>query len=85
MVKEADKGGAIINTSNFIADCILLLNDAVTYQTTSSEIIDKYVIETEDLVKTLADSNRLTNPDLLPDQPREVFRTVYLNYTNLDN
>ena len=43
---------------------------AKTYQTTSSEIIDKHVTEAENLVKTLADSNRHIIHDLLPDQPR---------------
>ena len=71
-MKKADKGGSItiINTSDYIADCVLLLNDANTYQTTSSEIIDKHVTEAENLVKTLADSNRQIIHDLLPDQPR---------------
>ena len=72
MVKEADKGGAItiINTSDYITDYVLLLNDAETYQTTSSEIIDKHVTEAKNLVKTLSDSNRQIILDLLPDQPR---------------
>ena len=66
VVKEADKGGAItiINTSDYITDCVLLLNDTNTYQTTSSQIIDKHVTEAEDLVKTLADSNRQIIHDL---------------------
>ena len=60
VVKEADKGGAItiINTSDYITDCVLLLNDTKTYQTTPSKIIDKHVTEAKNLVKTLADSNR---------------------------
>ena len=72
VVKEADKGGAItiINTSDYITDCVLLLNDAKTYQTTSSEIIDIHMTEAENLVKTLADSNRQISHDLLPDQLR---------------
>ena len=53
VVKEADKGGAItiINTSDYIADCVLLLNDTKTYHT-SSKIIDKHVTEAENLVET---------------------------------
>ena len=72
VVKEADKGGAttIINNSDYITDCVLPLNDEKTYQTTSSEIIDKHVTEAKKLVKTLADSNRQVIHDLLPDQPR---------------
>ena len=72
VVKEADKGGAIviINTSDYITDCVLLLNDAKTYQTTSSDIINKHVTEAEYLVKTLVDSNRQVIHDLLSDQPR---------------
>ena len=54
VVKEADKGGAIaiINTSDYITDCVLLLYDAKAYQTTSSEIIDKHVTEAKNLVTT---------------------------------
>ena len=72
VVKEADKGGAItiINNSEYITDCVLLLNDTKTYQTTSSEIIDKHVTETKNLVKTLADSNQQIIHDVLSDQPR---------------
>ena len=62
VVKEADNGGAItiINTSDYITDCVLLLNDKKTYQTTSSCITDKHETEAKNLVKTLADSNRQT-------------------------
>ena len=72
VVKEADKGGAItiINTNDYITDCVLLLNDAKTYKTMSSEIIDKYVAEAKNLVKTLPDYNRQIIHDLLPDKPR---------------
>ena len=54
--KEADKGGAItiIDTSDYITDCVLLLNDTKTYHT-SSKIIDKHVTEGKNLVKTIAD------------------------------
>ena len=71
-MKQADKGEAItiINTSDYITDCVLLLNDAKTYQTTSSKIIDKHVTDAKDFVKTLADSNRQIIHDFLPDQPR---------------
>ena len=49
--KEADKGGAItiIDTSDYITDCVLLLNDTKTYHT-SSKIIDKHVTEIKNLV-----------------------------------
>ena len=72
VVKEADTGGAItiINTSDYITDCVLLLNDTKTYQTTSSEIIDKQVTEAKYHAKTLADANRQIIQDLLPDQRR---------------
>ena len=72
VVKEADKGGAItiINTSNYITDCVLLPNNAKTYQITSPDIIDKHVTEAKNLVKTLADSNRQIIHEHLPDQPR---------------
>ena len=71
VVKEADKGGAItiINASDYITDYTLLLNDTNTYQTTSSDIIDKHVTEANNLVKIHTDSNRQIIQDLLPDQP----------------
>ena len=86
VVKEADKGGAItiINTSDYITDCALLLNDTKTYQTTSSEIIDKHVTEAKNLVRTLADSNRQIIQDPLPDQPRAGISCNLPNYTNLN-
>ena len=42
VLKEEDKGGAItiINTSDYITDCALLLNDTLTYLITSSDITD---------------------------------------------
>ena len=72
VVKEADKGGAItiINTSDYITDCSLLLNDTKTYQTTSSDITDKHVTEANNLVNILTDSYRQIIQDLLPDQQR---------------
>ena len=71
VVREADKVGGItiINTSDYITDCFLLLNDAKTYQTTSSENIDYDVSVAINLVYALADSNRQIIHDLLPDQP----------------
>ena len=72
-------GGAItiINTSDCITDYVLLLNDTKAYQTTSCEIIDKHVTEAENLVKTLADSNRQIIHDLLPDQPRACISLLF--------
>ena len=72
MVKEADNGGAItiINTSDHTTDCVLLLNDKKTYQTTSSCITDKHVTEAKNHVESLADSNRQIIQGLLPNQPR---------------
>ena len=71
MVKEAEKGGAItiINTSDYLMDRALLLRDIKTYQTTSSDIIDKHVTESMNLVEFLADLNRQIIQDLLTDQP----------------
>ena len=75
VVKEADNGGAntIINTSDYIADCTLILNDTKTYQTTSSDIIDKHMTEAKNRVKILSDSNRQIIQDLLLTSNTQVF------------
>ena len=72
VVMQADMRGAIaiINTSDCISDCTLLLNDAKTYQTTSSDKHDKHVTVAINLVNILTDSNRQIILDLLPDQQR---------------
>ena len=74
-MKEADEGGSItiINNIYYTTDCTLLPNDTNTYQTTSSDIIDKHVAEAKNLVKNLTDSNRQIIYDLLPDQPASIF------------